>query len=471
MTAELLEPEYSESEAQAAMWTAGIIAPWYLRQSQLDVYELLLAQKFPFVEAARRFGKTNSILAFVLEKLRQNPGWICRWCFPNKNQAREVLGAEIVKIQKFCPQHLRFKYQTTDSVYIGPGGSKLYIRGVNEDRGDSARGPASNIIVCDEYGFWNEPDYIVREALFPQLENQAGQWLIKASTPPRNLGHRYYAEREEAVRKGRFVQKIIYDNEALSKEERAIIIEESGGVESPAFRRERLCEPVSDPELLIIPEWNDEKHTVPDDLPRPEFFTPYVGGDSGADDNTAVLFGYYDFQNNRIVVEHELVLNGRTTSEIVERSKKIETDAWGETRPHKRVYDAPKQLIYDIFIDHKWPVQMPIKDDRIAAIHDLRVEVGAGRFLVKERCKHLRRQLKVGMWKDEKHLDFERTEDLGHLDAVAAAIYFNRCVDRKKNPIPNNHGLSKFTHHISNTSRPTEDEALRSAFRMRKRGV
>lgn len=447
------------SAAKQALWSAGLIAPWYLRQSQLDVYEFIHSTKFPFIEAARRFGKTNSVLAFVLEQLRANPGWICRWCFPNKNQAREVLSAEIAKIQSDCPERLRFRYQTTDSVYCGPNGSKLYIRGVNEDRGDSARGPASNIIVCDEYGFWNEPDYIVREALFPQLENQAGQWLIKASTPPRNLGHRYYIEREEAIRKGRFLQKTIYDNEALSKEEFQIIVEESGGLESPAFRRERLCEPVSDPELLIVPEWSD-LNIVPDDYPRPEFYSAYVGGDSGADDNTAILFGHYDFRLNEVVIDQEYVTNGKTTTEIVTHAKVIEAKLWGQwneekqrfddvKEPKRRVYDAPKQLIFDIYTDLKWPVHMPSKDDKIAAIHDLRVEVGARRFKVKERCKHTIRQLKVGMWRDERHLDFERTEGLGHLDAVAAAIYFNRTVDRKFNPMPTHHGLNRETHFIT----------------------
>lgn len=457
----------NQDDSQRALWKAGILAPWYLRKSQLDVYSLLLREKFPFVEAARRFGKTTCLLAFVLEKLRQNAGWICRWCFPNKNQAREVISAEIEKVQKHCPGFLKFKYQTTDSVYIGPGGSKLYIRGVNEDRGDSARGPASNIIVCDEYGFWNEPDYIVREALFPQLENQPGQWLIKASTPPRNLGHRYYIEREEAIRKNRFIQKIIYDNEALSKEELQIIIEESGGLESPGFRRERLCEPVSDPELLVIPEWSDD-NIAPDNYERPEFFTPYVGGDSGADDNTAVLLGYYDFKADETVIEEEYVTAGKTTSDIVASCKDIEKRIWGEIRPKKRVYDAAKQLIFDIYTDLKWPVQMPDKADKLAAIHDLRVEVGARRFKIKEKCKHTIRQMKVGMWKDERHLDFERTEGLGHLDAIAAAIYFNRAIDRKLNPIPTLHGLSKFTHHIPNHSGAHEDDAIRRAFQPRR---
>lgn len=460
------------TDEKAELWGAGALASWYLRDSQLDVYNLILKEKFPFVEAARRFGKTTSLLVFVLEQLRANEGWICRWCFPNKNQAREVLSAEIAKVQKDCPEHLRFKYQTTDSVYIGPNGSKLFIRGVNEDRGDSARGPASNIIVCDEYGFWNEPDYIVREALFPQLENQPGQWLIKASTPPRNLGHRYYIEREEACRKGRFIQKIIYDNEALSKKELETIIEESGGIHSPAFRRERLCEPVSDPEMLIIPEWSETENVVPDDYPRPDFFTPYVGGDSGADDNTAILFGYYDFVKNEIIIEQELVIAGQTTETIITQAKKIESALWdvvnaqGEIlkklEPKRRVYDAVKQLIYDIFVTHKWPCHMPQKEDKIAAIHALRVEVGARRFKVKERCASTARQMKVGMWRDEKKSDFERTEGLGHLDAIAASIYFNRTVDRKLNPIPSNLGLHRETHFIppAHPSRGSTEEQI-----------
>lgn len=463
--------DLSQSE-KAYAWSMGWVAPWYLRPSQQDVYLLMMKEKFPFIEAARRFGKTTSILTFVMERLLENPGWICRWCFPNKNQAREVLGAEIVKFQRDCPERLRFKYQTTDSVYIGPNGSRLYIRGVNEDRGDSARGPASNIIVCDEYGFWNEPDYIVREALFPQLENQPGQWLIKASTPPRNLGHRYYIEREEAVKRGRFVQKIIYDNESLSAKELEIIIEESGGLNSPAFKRERLCEAVSDPEMLIVPEWSDKENTVPDDYPRPKHFTPYVGGDSGADDNTAVLFGYYDFEKNEVVIEQELVLMGQTTETIINQAKAIEASLWGSTEPEVRVYDAPKQLIYDIFVTHKWPCRMPMKEDKTAAIHSLRVEVGKRRFKVKERCQMLRRQMKVGMWRDEKKSDFERTEGLGHLDAIAASIYFNRHVNKNLNPIPPNFGLSQETHFIPPQSSPggSPEDELSSLLSVQGRG-
>ncbi len=220
--------------------------------------------------------------------------------------------------------------------------------------------------------------------------------------------------------------------------------------------------------MLIIPEWSEIENVVPDDYPRPDHFTPYVGGDSGADDNTALLFGYYDFQNNHVVIEQEFVSAGQTTETIISNAKIIEAALWPGREPKRRVYDAVKQLIYDIFVTHKWPCQMPQKEDKIAAIHALRTEIGARRFKVKARCTNLCRQMKVGMWRDEKKTDFERTEGLGHLDAIAASIYFNRTVDRKLNPMPLNFGLSPATHFIppqSSHSGTTEEQLTRLLFK------
>lgn len=455
------------AEARARLWRMGIVAPWYLRPSQLDIYSLLLRDKFPFVEAARRFGKTNSILAFVVEKLIQNPGWVCRWCFPDKNTVREVMSAEIPKLQRECPNDFKFVYQTIDSVWKHPNGSGIYIRGVNHDKGDSARGPGANIIVADEYGFWSDPEYIIREALFPQLENQAGQWLIKTSTPPKDIGHRYFIEKEDAIRKNRFIQKIIYDNEALSKEELDIIIEESGGIDSNAFKRERLCQMVRDPKLLVVPEFDESLNVVDDDYPRPEYFTPYVSGDSGFDDNAAMLFAYHDFIRDEIVFDYERVANGQTTRKIVRDAKRIEKALWRNLPVKKRTYDAQKQSLFDIYVDHKYPVTLPLKSDKHAAVQVFRVSVGQRKIKVKKRCKQLIRQLTVGMWRDERHSDFQRSEGLGHLDAVAAAIYLNRSVDLKHNPWPLNPGVSKYTHFIppeSSNSQDQTEKALRSVF-------
>lgn len=467
--------DLNQQESREFFWSSGVIAPWFLRPSQIDVYELLLKEKFPFVEAARRFGKTNTILAFVIEQLLKNSGWICRWCFPDKNTAREVLGTEITKIHKNAPDHSKPKYSTVDSFYYFKNDSKLYVRGVNHDRGDSARGPASNIIVADEYGFWREPDYIVREALFPQLENQEGQWLIKCSTPPRELGHRYYIEREDAIRKGRFIQKTIYDNESLSQKEIDIIIEESGGVDSPAFQRERLCKPVADPESLVIPEWgrNEEELTIRGAYERPGYFDCYVGGDSGVDDNTFYLFGFFDFENDCLIVEDEFFCSNETTEYIVDRAKAKEFDLWRGKDIYRRVLDGDKQLLKDITTTHKYLVTLPKKKDKIASINSLRLRIQKKQIKVHEKCKMLRHQLRVGLWKDDKHSDFERTEGLGHLDGIAALMYLNRSLNVKRNPFPLVGEARPSTHFIpnelkKNSSAQSEFKDIAAAFKIKR---
>lgn len=461
----ILKPSKSQIESRERLSALGIYAEWYLRKSQLDLYDLMERERNPFMECARRFGKTTSIGAFVMEKLIENPGWIARWCFPFKNQAREILLEEIPKIQIYTPKSNQFKYQSTDSVFIHQNGSRIYVRGVNEDRGESARGAAANIIVCDEFGFWKEPEYIVRSVLLPQLEDQEGRFLIKTSTPPPDLGHKYYEDKERAIRLNRYIKKTIFDKESLSQEELNEAIEESGGIDSPAFMRERLCEPAAETNLLVVPEFSEE-NIVPDDYERPEYFTAYVGGDSGADDLTAILFAYYNFQKSELVIEAEFAASGCTTGQITATAKDIERKIWGSQKPKKRVYDADKQLIFDLYGEYNYPMQMADKSDKRAAIHDLRSAIGKRQIKVKESCKNTIRQLRLGMWKDEKKQDFQRSSGLGHLDCVAAALYLNRSINTNINPVPYDLGLRKETHHIPKNpaSQNTIEEKLSKLF-------
>lgn len=448
----------------------GVIAPWYLKAPQFDLYALFHEARFPFGECSRRIGKTTTGLVYVLEKLRANKEWVWRWCEPWKYQAREVVMPEMDRLQATCPEEFKFKFYKTDSFYEGPNGSRLYLRGVNEDRGESARGSFSHGITCDEYGFWKDPDYIVNEVLMPQTLSTNGQ-IIKLSTPPRDLGHKYYEERERAAREKRFIQKIIWEFEGhlYTKEQIQDICEAVGGANSPAWRREFLCEPVSDPDALVIPEFTDD-NIVEDDYPMPDFCDVYVGGDSGADDNTFILFAWYDFVKNEVVCDIELVTRGETTASIISKWKRTEKELWNLKQPVKRVYDANLQLIYDIIGDHGLSVSPPRKDQKLAAIHELRVEVQARRFKFKRRCANAIRQFKVGMWKDDRHLDFERSEGLGHLDGIDAAIYLNRAIDRSRNPVPRNFGFnlenSFIPHQAPEYSK--NEESLRSVFRPKR---
>lgn len=466
-----LAEEFSQREARERLWEIGIIAPWYLKQFQLDIYERLLVQRFPFVEKSRRIGGTTTCLVRVLEVLRRQQEGIWRWMEPWKYQAREIIMPEMDRIQETCPERFKFKFYKTDSFYECPSnGSRLYLRGVNEDRGESARGSYAHGETADEYGSWRDASYVLNEVMLPQLLSTNGP-LWRVSSPPRNLGHLYYTEREVAAREGRFIQKLIQDSvpELYTEEQVLQMCLAVGGPQSPAWLREFMCQPVSDPDMLIVPEWSDDENIVEDDYPRPAWPTFYMAGDSGLDDNTALLFGWYDFEKDEEVIEDDWIANGKTTQEIVDVAKAREHLLWGDQKPHRRAYDAAKQLIFDLFGTHDYPVTKAKNEDKHAAIHAFRVRVGQRKFKVKRRCAHTCRQLKIGMWKDEKHLDFDRPEDktLGHFDAIAAAIIFSRLIDRDLNPVPLNHGVSHYTHFInphSHGPRDKNEEALSAIF-------
>lgn len=430
------------------LWALGIIAPWYLREDQIPIYEILLREKNPFIECARRYGKTTSILCYVIELMLRNPGWVAMWCEPDKNQAREIVRPEMEKVFATAPPGMRPRWSGIDSFYRFPTtGSIFKLRGVNHDRGDSARGNVANVIVADEFGTWKDPDYIVTEALRPQLQTTGGPFIF-ASTPPEDLGHAYYDHKAWAVRDRRFIKRIIHDNASLSRERVQELIKECRGEDTPAWQREYLCEPVSNPERTVIPEYDPKVHDLDDDAPAPEFYDAYVGMDLGFNDCTAVLFGYWDFMRATLVIEDEYVVSGKNSKEIVDACKAKEFSLWKHTPPYRRIGDNDLQQLHDMVSVFGYYVEPTQKDDKLAALNALRLRFSSGKIKIKKRCESLRYQVKVGLWNDRR-TGFQRGEKTGHLDAIDALIYLSRNVSESRNPFPSNVGVSQATHYIN----------------------
>lgn len=445
------------------LWRAGIVGLWYLRPSQLDLYEVLVREKAPFLECARRFGKTTTILTYVIEKCLTKPKTVVLWCEPWKSQAREIVMPEIEKIFSTCPKEMRPSYVTTDSFYKFPNGSVLKLRGVNDDKGASARGSYSHIIVADEFGFWRDPENIVASALSPQLLTTDGQFIF-ASTPALDLNHPYYQRKARALSENRFIQKTIFDNESLTEEQIEAAAKEVGGKDSTAWKREYLCEEISDPERLVIPEYSPDAHDLEDDEARPVYFSPYVGFDLGFSDQTFACFGYFDFEKATLIIDDELCVSGKNSKEIADAAREIERRNWGSLTPD-RVADNDLQQIYDMATMCGYQMIPSRKDDKMAAINALRLRFGSGKIRIRKRCKNLRYQLKVGLWKENRK-DFERGDGVGHLDGIMALVYLNRFIDERKNPVPLLAGMSIDTHFISPSYAQQENqEALKKAFK------
>lgn len=459
----------------ANLFGGGIIAPWYLKPFQLGPYDTIRSNRFPFIEQSRRTGKTNEVLAFVMEQLIRNPGWICRWCEPWKYQAREIIMPEIELMQRFARRADRFVFKSTDSYYIHPNGSRLYLRGINEDKGESARGPKAHIIVADEYGSWKNAKYVVNHIFMPQLLSTRGP-LIRLSTPPSDLGHKYYEDKERAIRDNRYCKRTIWDSlgELYDRMQIQDIMDEVGGEDSEAWKREFLCLEIGDIEKLVLPEFTEMMgKIVVAEVKRPTHFDTYIGADSGFDDNTFALFGYYDFIRDVVVIEREYCDNRKTTNQHIAEWRKIEAELWGgpdgeQPKVYKRTMDADKQKLYDIMVEEHYTVNRPHKAHKMASVNTLRERIRRGGIEIHESCVNLLRQMRVGMWRDDQKKDFDRTDGLGHLDGIAALMYFNRSVNIHRNPFPPDHGLRASTHYIpveKRTEARTEHQKLANVFR------
>lgn len=362
---------------------------------------------------------------------------------------------EIEKIQSFARREDRFKFHKTDSYYEHRNGSRLYLRGINEDAGDSARGTFAQGVTADELGSWRDPEYTIKEVLMPQLLTTGGP-LHMLSTPPEDLGHPWYDYKAQAIAEGRFIQKTIYDNASLTQEQIDEMCQAVGGKDSPAWRREFLCEPVSDPERLVIPEFKDS-HIGEYKLPL--YFDRYVGADLGFHDNSALLFAAYDFQTQVLFIQDELVVAGKNSREIVESAKQKETAIWQANPPYLRVSDNELQQLHDMATLCNYQMVPTRKDDKLAAINALRLRFTQQKIKISPKCKSLIYQLKVGLWNPQRS-GFLRGENTGHLDAIDALIYLNRNINATHNPFPaaNHPQATHFVNpHFDKATNPDED--------------
>lgn len=447
-------------------WSSGIIGEEYLRPKQKTVLEDLRRMRDPFFEASRRFGKTTTILTYVLEESEKTQK-ITRWCEPWKNQCREIVMPEISQIQNRVDSRLHWGFNKTDSVYTNDrNGSQLYLRGVNDDRGESARGTKADFIVADEFGTWREPGYIVDEVLRPQLLTTRGK-LIYTGTPPRDLTHDFYAVKDKAVIEGRFIQRLITDNEGLTEKEIQDFVDSLGGWDSPAVRRELLCQKIIDPNFSLIPEWKEEYEREFELDEYFKFYHKYEALDIGIRDLTVCGYGHYDFKKATLFIHDETVINGpeMTTELLAHMIKAKEPQVFQALPVYRRVSDIDLLLINDLRQLHQLYFSPTDKGELEQMINEVRIWVKAGRIIVHPRCTQTIGCLRYGIW-DDNRKKFARSSSYGHFDAMAMLMYMVRNIDTRTNPIPFDYGLPKQDTFFTEQKSEKRDK-IRKAFNLR----
>ena len=490
------------------LWDKGIIAPWYLRPGQQEIANWLKKTEDPFLEAGRRWGKTTTVLVDCMEFLADETGevakqWginkgpedpgIIRWCEPWKKQCREIVIPEINQIQSKIPPEKRFKWSTTDSFFYHPKtDGKLYLVGVNDDKGESARGSKAHIIVADELGSWKDVWYILKDVLTPQLLTTFGP-VIHTGTPPRNLAHLFYKMVDKAIFENRYMIKTLDDMEDVPQHAKDRLVRSLGGRGHPTCERELYCKRVVDKNFAIVPEFDKQNHvkSTAEQVAAPEFpyWKRYESLDIGVRHLTCNLWGFYNFVDATLYIQDEFNINGPelTTELLAEAIRAKDTELWGikyekvevagrvrwkaffptipEDKQRKislrRVSDKDLLLVQDLSNLHALFYDPTDKGKLEEMVNEMRIWVGAGRVIVDPRCKKLIACLEMGLW-DEHRKKWEETElpqdgelvddavgYLGHFDPLASLMYMIRNVDTRTNPLPTDFMKPKQTHWVA----------------------
>jgi hypothetical protein len=237
----------------------------------------------------------------------------------------------------------------------------------------------------------------------------------------------------------------------------------------------------------VLPEVDDELISeIAKTHPMPPYCNRYVSMDIGFKDLTVVLFGYYDFRADKIIIQDEIVKNGKEihlpvfTKELQDKEAALWTNTLTNElqKPDARVSDINPFVIQEISIyarkndaNHGIDFALAKKDDKLAHINKLRVMLSNKKILINPKCETLIRHLKHCKWKDKSAKDeFARSQDDGHYDAVDALLYFTRAVNFNKNPYPASFGYNTRDLHIENESafkRNTPQEVYKSIFGVR----
>lgn len=446
--------QITREKAIELLWQAGNL-DWKLSSPQTIIKKGILddSTKISVVMCARRLGKTYLMLTLAIEKCLQVPNAIVKVVFPRQKMAKKHIVPELKKILEDCPQNLKGEFKVADLEWVFPNNSRIQFAGCDGGNIENIRGGNSHLNIVDEAGFASDLSYAVRSVLAPTTKLTGGRTIL-VSTPSRSENHEFIQDWVlPYMAEGRIRVFSIYDNpqftDAIIKD---ALEDYPDGEKDPGFRREYMCEIIRDTEKAILPSFNSQKEKVivTDQYQRPIYCDKYVSLDIGGSDLTALLFGFYDYENATLVIEREFVCDGATNTAILaENIQRIERELWTNPvdntveQPYKRISDNNNAiLLTDLYKLHGLSFTKTKKDKKHAALNALDVAIQQDRIIIHPSCQHLIYHLKFAEWNNSQ-TSFKRLKDSpsgkirgGHADCLDSLLYLHRSIVKTHNPFP-----------------------------------
>jgi len=230
------------------------------------------------------------------------------------------------------------------------------------------------------------------------------------------------------------VRKRIADGEDLKAFDVGIMAEKAGIRLSDDFRREFLAEIIRPSSLMVIPVFNEAVIVHRSVLPSHCKWQVVVDW-GGVRDKTVALLMTYEFNNDLDIYVDEKVFDPNTSTDKIVKSLR---DWDGVLGNGPKWADVPGQLQVDL--NDKWDyiVNVPQKTNWLASVNTMASRFSTNNVRIFPECKFLIASVRAGMF-NKTRTDFDRTEALGHMDALAAAMYGIRCQDRENPYSAGNH--------------------------------
>ena len=335
-----------------------------------------------FELCARGNGKTFELLVLAIETALRITNARVLYVAPMRDDA-EKLSKDLVDlfILTDCPKDLRPEWRAGDGEYVFKNGSTIRFRGTNNESAERLRGFGYHLVILDECGVMDNLKYVV-DLVRPLVERMGG-YIVLATTPGKTPDHDSTKLYSDHLERGAAIKFTILDNPRLSWTEKARALINDGerkedvagildGTKRPretTTLRERFCRFVADGNMAVLPEFQEFESAIvvavqregrTSKMParvRPAFFNAYAAMDPGVANKTAILFAYYDFLRNCIVVEGEAFVRGREASlnGIGDAIDRCEIALWGPDRyagghsqPERRVSDHDLRLVHDL---------------------------------------------------------------------------------------------------------------------------
>lgn len=450
-----------------ALWRRGSLS-WLLDENQQSLYKLFHESSFKIQTwlLARRSGKTRTLCVIAIEQCLRQPRSIVKFLSPAKKQVERNIRPLMSEVLDSCPDELRPELKVKDDIYYFKNGSEIQMAGSEMGNIDSLRGGSSHISIIDEAQDVTDLPYAINSVLLPTTSTTGGKILL-AGTPPTSYDHEFIGYIEKAEIEGSIVKRTVYDNPRMDKKEIDIQANAMGGYDSEGFRREFLCQIIKDSNMSVIPEFTEDKtKELVMEWKRPVFYHSITGMDLGLRDWTFVVFGYFDFKADKVIIEDELITKGADMylktfgDEILKKEENLWVDpTTKEVLPVKwRVADHDLIALNEIKKNTNYKVIFDPADkhDRMAGINFVRNLVKSNKLIINPRCKYLIHHLKNAKWAKSRET-FSRCPEGSHYDGVPALVYLCRGIKYAMNPYPEDYGSSlriEDTFYPSNKSKP-----------------